>query len=112
MNEYQKVLVILQESATISSKTNKLLKIEITTEDHTLAILVRTLLDRYKWHVPPGRYRRADRVPDGFPTSHKEWLISIRVPKRDLENYCMNTLAKEKPQWQILAERHGWKPGK
>ena len=28
--------------------------------------------------------------------------------RQDLEDYCMKRIQSKKPEWQILAERHGW----
>lgn len=29
-----------------------------------------------------------------------------------LREYCEDVIGRQKPQWQILAERHGWSPPK
>lgn len=110
MGQYQNVLIILRESASAKAKRTKLIKISIKTEDLELKALLDDTVKAYSYYIEP-RYSRSLKEGSNIPINHREWLEYIKPRKQHLEEYIENLLSQQKPQWQILAERNGWKPG-
>ncbi|WP_125470203.1 hypothetical protein [Achromobacter aegrifaciens] len=101
-SSYSKVLEALNVSASPPTRANKLIKIQMEAEDsalHThLAAAVETL--------------RSSRYVDGVdPRSSGEILDLEHAHWKPLRQYCEQSLASGKPEWQLIAERNGWRPG-
>jgi hypothetical protein len=107
--EYQQVVIILKEQSTPSAKHNKLLKIFVTTEDLSLRERLDLVIKGYSAYVQP-RACRSKHI-EGLPDNYSEWIPFIRELIKPLIDYCEDILENVKPQWQIVAERNGWKPG-
>jgi len=87
--DYQAVLVALGGTGTATSLVNKLVKVEVATEDPKLKKALGVLISRLK----AGASLRLDDV-------------------KAVKKYCEIQTSSAKPQWQILAEQHGWMPPK
>jgi len=94
--DYVETVEALTTLATMTSIRNKLNKVRARTEDQRLATLLDTairLLDTSSLRVP--------------------YTLKLTRPQYgDLHAYCKTVIESVKPQWQILAERHGWIPEK
>jgi hypothetical protein len=97
--DYQTVLTILASHATITSYINKFAKTWATTEDSKLKNYLGTLISHLK------QAARGQTKPNQ--------VLSLRLteePYKSIAVYCNACLQSEKPQWQIIAEQHGWGP--
>jgi hypothetical protein len=96
--EYAKVLEILLDISTSKQKINRLTKIWSLTEDDDLKELI-AITNR---HIEPRAHRKN--------TESVEHIIREEDPKfSQIINYCHACIKSEKPQWQIIAERNGWR---
>lgn len=111
IKEYKDAQLILEMSATPSSKGNKLLKIAVNTEDPKFKHLVSELAKGYSYFI---RRFQSRTVKEGseIPSNHAGWVEYMLPRKTALEDYIQNVALSYKPQWQIIAEQHGWKPSK
>lgn len=96
-SEYRKVLEQLEKTGTISQKYNSMLKLLYSTEDSTLIGLLRKYCDIKRSCI-----------------GHKMISDSVAKETRDsiasIKEYCNMRIEENKPQWQIIAEQHGWRP--
>lgn len=101
--EYQFVLATLVEHAPMSSIANKLSKKLIETEDDTLKRLLRAVAAKIN-----------EALLDA-PANKKSVKVCLanatrNDPYKSLAEYCDHCIKSTKPQWQIIAEQHGWGP--
>jgi hypothetical protein len=101
--DYQAVLGALVDYGSLASIINKLNRVLITTEDTNLKTLIEPVV------------ARVDRVFRELPDSKKSIRASLRQqlkvePYKSVVEYCQKCIGSTKPQWQIIAERHGWGP--
>ena len=101
--DYQSVLSALVDHGTLPSIINKLNKVSITTEDTDLKKLIEPVVA----HV--------EDALRNLPTTKKSLKGSLRrslkaEPYKVLVDYCQKCISSTKSQWQIIAERHGWRP--
>lgn len=92
--DYVSVIEAVTATTTLTTTRNKLNKVRARTEDQRL----KTLLDP------------AIRLIDQTNIVAR---VSLRLTTPEygkLHAYCEAVIASAKPQWQILAERHGWTP--
>jgi hypothetical protein len=100
--DYQQTLDAMRALATIDAIHRKLVKLSIATEDDQLKALLAPAIENLA-----NTYRAAvSRKIAGQKVTTNEGMS----PYRGLSIYCTDCLASTKPQWQILAERHGWAP--
>ena len=93
-NEYAKVLEILAQQMKGVQRHNKLVAIQVVSEDSELVRLLSACITAY---IEASRsYQQS--VRDTYRETHD-----------NLRSYCQWALSNAKPQWQIEAERHGWK---
>jgi len=112
MKQYQKALVILKETAKATSKHNKLVKLEIETEEQEFKEILQKLIHGYKWHIEP-RYSRTltnEQLEAGIPANNSQWKGFIATIKQEAIWFLEERIAQSKPQWQIIAEKNGWAP--
>lgn len=85
--EYRDVLATLNGAFTATQAINRLVKVEVATEDEKL---------KKALGIVVGRLKAQQRIAP-------EDLKKVKA-------YCDACIASAKPQWQILAERNGWAP--
>lgn len=98
MSNYDKAIRTVSEVKTMSSHMVALGKIRAVSEDLQLNYLIQSL-------VVALQYPHLHGMPKHIPTSLTFWLLP--ETQRLLE-YCQYQSSFKKPEWQILAERHGW----
>ena len=101
--DYQSVLSALVDYGTLASIINKLNRVLIATEDTDLKKLIEPVITR------------VDKVLRDLPISKKSVRASLRQqlkvePYKSVTEYCQTCIGSTKPQWQIIAEQHGWGP--
>jgi hypothetical protein len=99
-NEYSKVIEACTSLATIASIQNKLNKIFISTDDSTLHSFQKPVLD----NLVQAQRTAASRKISG----QKVQCNLSQPPFKALADYCKVCVLSKKPQWQIIAEQHGW----
>lgn len=102
-NDYEKTIECLLGIETLKVHYNKFIKIYSTTEDSILKKLIEKLLSFLKRFV--------------IVAKGNQRMIQIPLPRDqiivvELMQYCEKCLNTKKPQWQIIAEKAGWKPTK
>ena len=93
----------LVDYGTLASIINKLNRVLIATEDTDLKTLIEPVVVR------------VDKVLRDLPISKKSVGASLRQqhkvePFKSIVEYCQKCIGSTKPQWQLIAERHGWGP--
>jgi hypothetical protein len=101
--DYQYVLGVLVDYGTLPTIINKLNRVLIATEDPDLKKLIEPVL------------ARVDKALRDLPGGKKNVRASLRQqltvePFKSVVEYCQKCIGSTKPQWQIIAERHGWGP--
>ena len=99
--DYQAVLGALVDYGTLASIVNKLNRVLIATEDPDLKKLIEPVV------------ARIDKAVRDLPGGKKSMRASLRQqltvePFKSVVEYCQKCIGSAKPQWQIIAERHGW----
>ena len=101
--DYQSVLGVLVDYGTLPSIINKLNRVLIATEDPDLKKLIEPVV------------ARVDKALRDLPNGKKSVKASLRQqlkvdPFKSVVEYCQKCIDLTKPQWQIIAEHHGWAP--
>ena len=101
--DYQSVLGALVDYGSLASIINKLNRVLIATEDTHLKKLIEPVV------------ARVDKVLRDLPNGKKSVKASCRQqlkvePFKSVVEYCQKCIGSTKPQWQIIAEHHGWGP--
>ena len=101
--DYQSVLGVLVDYGTLPSIINKLNRVLIATEDTELKKLIEPVV------------ARVDKVLRDLPHGKQSVRASLRPqlkvePFKSALEYCQKCTSSTKPQWQIIAEHHGWGP--
>jgi len=97
--DYQAVLAALVSHATVASTINKITKVWVATEDAKLKTALGSLIAHLK------EAARNQSKPNA--------AVSLRLdvaPYKVIAEYCQKCIDSIKPQWQIIAEQHGWGP--
>jgi hypothetical protein len=98
MNLYESTVNSLREFKTSASHITALGKIRNASEDSTLNqaldILIREL---QRFHASS----KNKSTPASFASG---------TSTKNILAYCEQAIGSKKPEWQILAERHGWTP--
>lgn len=101
---YTKVLVELDKThklTSLSGHYNNLVTIMHTTEDEEL----RGLIGAYIEFLP-----KIEKYAKAKMSINTQSLVNDSKPyKVDLYNYCGQMVKLCKPEWQIIAERNGWR---
>lgn len=102
MNSYEKTLITVAEVKTINAHMVALGKIRATSEDQELGHYIASLVMSLQFFLAQAKQKSIPTSLTFQPTFETARLVQ----------YCQFQLASSKPEWQILAERHGWiRPG-
>jgi len=101
--DYQSVLGALVDYGTLAAMINKLNRVLIATEDADLKKLIEPVITR------------VEKVLRDLPHGKQSMKTSLRQqlkvePFKSVAEYCQQCIGSTKPQWQIVAEHHGWGP--
>jgi hypothetical protein len=95
--EYQAVEAALLSYSTLPVHINRFSKIFVETEDASLKKLLAAVVRQLKL----------------ASLNQSKGVASLRIqdsPYKELADYSQRCLASVKPQWQLIAEQHGWQP--
>lgn len=98
-------MIALNEIRSFSAHATNLSRIAARTEDEQLRALLETLLSAL--HAASMRAKQKDVRSAPGKLVGAEALLPPVAP---LSAYCQRMLVNKKPEWQVLAERHGWTP--
>lgn len=102
MTIYKKVLLELHKQSTITVQHNNLMKLYYTSEDDMLKGYIRAYCKGLTVAINYSKNKLHSKASDA---------VSDNIPNKiTLANYCEQVILTEKPEWQILAERNGWRP--
>jgi hypothetical protein len=113
MKQYQKALLAIEQTATPNARYNKLIKIASESTDDILKGLLSKSAKMYSYHLGRGTVRNISRdnaLYGYIPTTHSEWANAQRVVNKELLEYVHMRIAESKPEWMVMAEKHGWGP--
>lgn len=100
--EYRAAIEVINGIHSPSQFHEKLNKLFVNTEDTQFRKLILPVLKAMK---------DAHSLLAAKKMSSQKTAINYRTePYLGLVKYCQQQLAAEKPTWQILAERNGWRP--
>lgn len=104
---YKKVLLELEKETSVMQKYNKLLSYRADTEDSVLVQLIGScllcyLLMNFYLSMDYCKYKK-------FISEFEKLESDLNVHEHNLVEYCNEMVDSLKPEWQILAERNGWK---
>lgn len=99
---YEKIISELKDLKSVASHITSLGKIMNKTEDTRLQkLLAEVIRELQHMHIRPDfKYKS---TPLNLINGKSNTI-------RELINYCMTFITVQKPEWQVLAERHGWAP--
>lgn len=103
VKEYQQVIEACTSIASLSQFQNKLNKVFVATEDPTLKKLLLPVV---------AKLNETFRNSSSSAASRKAQLNMLVEPYKSLHYYCNRCIQEAKPQWQVIAEKHGWAPPK
>ncbi len=98
VKEYRQVIEACTSIAPLTQVQNKLNKVFVATEDPSLKKLLAPVL---------AKLNEAFRNSSGA-ASRKIKPNLLVEPYKSLHYYCAYCVQQAKPQWQIIAEKHGW----
>ncbi|MGE8453642.1 MAG: hypothetical protein ACN6OP_24155 [Pseudomonadales bacterium] len=102
MTIYEETIAALKDPRTLASHITNLGKLMNKTEDPQLKTLLERVISSLQTaHANPKTFGRS--TPRSL---YKE--ASDRV--KSVIQYCERLIVAQKPEWQLLAERHGWGP--
>ncbi|MBO1013522.1 hypothetical protein IPU70_08180 [Achromobacter sp. SD115] len=96
---YQKTLEALMVTAQVPARVNKFTAVYTKTDDPDLKAHLRSAIDR----LHSNEYYEgvaATSAGDRLDLDHAQW--------KPLRLFCEGAIASQKPEWQVIAERHGW----
>lgn len=96
--EYQAVMAVLLGRGTLASFINKLLKVWTETEDAKLKLALAKILNQL------------NDLARSVKGSTSMAMPVREEPYKSAVEYCNACIQSMKPQWQIIAEQHGWGP--
>ena len=104
MSTYEKVLKSLYETKTLHSHIVAIGKIRVSTEDKDLKLHLNDAIE----FMGDWQYRRTGMrsIPVFFDERDLDATNKHKVDI--LIEYCKQKTEAKKPEWQVLAERHGW----
>lgn len=113
MKHYKNALLALKSSATPTAKQNKFTKISLETSDEVLKELTGRVAKMYSYHLKSGHSRlvaESHPMRGMIPTNWREWGAMQKAVNSELLEYINLCLANNKPEWMVMAEKHGWTP--
>ncbi|MCP1584394.1 hypothetical protein [Pseudoxanthomonas mexicana] len=100
--DYLAVIETVNGIRTAAQFHERLNKIAVSTEDEQLRRVLNPVMQAL---------RNAHNQAMLSKVAGKKFALKFQVePFAGLVKYCTQLLASQKPTWQILAERHGWRP--
>jgi hypothetical protein len=81
---------------------NNLVAVANTTEDRILIKLINNYCNAIS-DIPSLAIKK-------LALSLNESMNNSLQARLELDSYCAEVISSHKPEWQVLAERHGWKP--
>ncbi|EKQ0627244.1 hypothetical protein P4P73_005066 [Salmonella enterica] len=99
---YQETIDSLKKIQTLATHIKSLGRILNTTEDTSLKDLIQTTLTLLQ-------QAHANNKLKGKSTPANLYNAQ-QAPIKALITYCERLIQAKKPEWQVLAERHGWTP--
>ena len=100
--EYQQVIEACRALATVDAIQRKLTKVHSSTDDPKLRALLAPAIQNLETTYRAAVSRKI---------ASQKVTVNLSVPPfKALADYCASCIASIKPQWQILAEQHGWAP--
>lgn len=107
MTKYEEIVAALKEYRTLSAHITKLGNMVAKTEDQQLVnLLNKVVLGLRTMHA---NATAAKVKVKGLSTPGNIYDMPGTEIK-SLIQYCESIIVSRKPEWQILAERHGWAP--
>lgn len=100
MSVYAKTIRTLAEVKTITAHMVSLGKIRAESEDQELGYLIANLVVALQYFHQQNKARSTPTSLTFQPAGETNPLL----------NYCNFHERSKKPEWQVLAERNGWKP--
>ena len=100
MSTYKKTLKSLTEEKTLAAHITSLGKIKSASEDERLNSAISDLIRELQYEHANGKHKSTPVAISSGSSSEVQAII----------NYCKRAIGSQKPEWQILAERHGWTP--
>jgi hypothetical protein len=102
MTTYEETIAALKDIHTVASHITNIGKIMNKTEDQQLKTLLNNVITSLQ---------TAHAHPKGKGKSTPGSLYKASdTGIRNLIQYCESFIATKKPEWQVLAEHHGWAP--
>jgi hypothetical protein len=100
MSPYEKTLKTINEVKTLAAHMVSLGKIRMECEDAHLDGYIVSQIRALQFQHQHSSSRSTPLALTFFPTNETQWLST----------YCQQFIKQKKPEWQVLAERHGWQP--
>ena len=102
MTTYEETIAALKDIRTVSSHITNLGKVMNKTEDQQLKTLLGNVVSSLQ---------RAHANPKVKGKSTPGNLYNATdIGIKQVIQYCESLIGAKKPEWQMLAERHGWGP--
>ncbi|MEI4970017.1 hypothetical protein [Aeromonas caviae] len=100
MSNYERFIKSISDVKSTSSHITALGKIRNSTEDDRFKSTLDELIKGLQLYHSRSKSKS---TPISLENSTDKVLIALK-------NYCEKNISTKKPEWQILAERHGWGP--
>lgn len=102
MNLYEKTIETISSTKTFLSHIKDLDKIKQSTEDQSLKNGIKNVIIELTNIYARVKVKSIPVSLEAVNSRHISVLIK----------YCNKCIGSKKPEWQIIAERHGWVPNK
>lgn len=102
MTTYEEIISALKDIRTVSSHITNLGKVMNKTEDQQLkSLLGNVVTSLQNAHANPNV--KGKSTPGSL-------YNATDIGIKQVIQYCESLIVAKKPEWQVLAERHGWGP--
>lgn len=95
---YKLTIEALMTRGTLAAFSNRLTKIWVAAEDPVLKKSLGFILREIDKSIKAVRGKAGQIIPAEDPDCMK------------IVDYCQKVISSKKPEWQIVAEQHGWTP--
>jgi hypothetical protein len=102
---YEQTMTALREIRTFAAHATNLGKIAARTEDERLRELLGGLVSALRAASVVSKRKNVRSTAGNLVDAS-----ALLPPVAPLTMYCQSVIETKKPEWQILAERHGWTP--
>lgn len=103
MNIYKKLVDTLIETKTLTKHVKDLETIKVESVDDNLIIGIKNAIQEV------AKIHSRSKLKSGL-VSFDNINLSSQSEILKLLNFCKQQISVSKPEWQIVAERNGWKP--